>query len=427
MAGTSRQAGLRVTSSSSVDSPGVGASAGLRHLATGLIAVTIALSSATMLRLHGLPLGIGEGLALGCIALRWLGPELRRPTLHEDSVGGLGAYRILLLAVLATASISTIAAPWLAEPTKAAPAGQALRNLLALWLACAFAEATVTLVIRGRLRGVGLAALTTTVCVHAALLTISVASSAPWARSMWYEDARFAGLAENPNQLGLTLVAATCAAAALAQGSVARPLPGVAVAIGLATVALATRSDATLLALGAFCLLAVVLYAPVWSARARTVFPAAAAMSLVGLLALFALAALPLLAEVVVRIYGEGAQGSDRMHLWSSAFEAGLSSPVVGLGPAAHSRLPGYPGAHEAHSTFLDWWTMTGALGTAVLMLMFAGAAWDMARRGNRLGLCGLSALAVFSAFHLVLRQPAFWFALGMCYAASAFRHRVSD
>ena len=402
-------------------------SAGLRRITAGTIAATIALSSATTLRLQGLPLGIGEGLALACIALRWMDPMLRRPSLRDDSDAAVGAYRTLLLAVLVSASISTVAAPWLVGSVEAAPAEQALRNLLALWLVCAFAEAAVTLAIRYRLRDLGLTALTATVGIHLVLLATSLTSGTSWARSMWYEDARFAGLAENPNQLGLSLVAATCAAAALANGSSARPVTGIVLALGLAALALATRSDASLLALGAFGMLAVILYAPAWGTRARADLPSAAAAGAAVLLALLALAVLPLLAEIAGGIYGEGAQGSDRMHLWSSAFEAGMSSPVVGLGPAAHARLPGYPGAHEAHSTFLDWWAMTGALGAAVLVLILAGAGWDMARHGNRLGLCGLAALAVFSAFHLVLRQPAFWFALGMCYAAGASRLRAPD
>lgn len=428
MAGAAWQVEPRVTSATFIHKPGKNTSLGLRLVAAGCISSAIALSSATTLRLEGWPLGVGEGLALACIALRWANPAMRSTSSFEDfTSGGVGAFRMLLLAVLVSASFSTVAAPWLVGPVQAATGEQALRNLLALWLVCAFSEAAVTLAVGYRLRALGLAALCTTVGLHLVLLVISLVSGAPWAAAMWYQDTRFAGLAENPNQLGLSLVAAASAAAALAPGSAAGSVVAIAATIGLVVLALATRSDASLLALAVLGLLAVIVHLPSWCVYSRSDRTAAAGAGFVVLMALFALATLPLLADIASRIYDEGAQGSDRMHLWSSAFEAGLSSPVVGLGLAAHARLPGHAGAHEAHNTFLDWWAMTGALGTAVLILLLAGAGLDMKRCGNRLGLCGLAALAVFSAFHLVLRQPAFWFAIGICYAAGASRLRSLD
>ena len=405
---------------------GTSGHAGLRVISIATITAAIALSSATTLRVQGLPVGIGEVLAFACIALRWIDPTARAPAAGEDFGGGVRTFRALLLAVLASAAVSTVAAPWVVGPVKAAPPEQAMRNLLALWLACAFAEATTTLAVRHRLQHLGMTVLTATVGLHGALLAISLVANASWAKSMWYGQERFAGLAENPNQLGLCLVATACAAAALAARSTVRPWMVAAVMPGLAGLALATRSEASLLALGVLCLLAILLHAPGWSAFAQQDRKAAGAAGFAVLLAMFALAASPLLTESAGRLYDAGAQGSDRMHLWSSAFEVGMTSPVIGLGPAAHALLPGYPGAHEAHSTILDWWTMTGALGTAVLVWLFAGAGWDMAQRGNRWGLCGLAALVVFSAFHLVIRQPAFWFALGMCYAAGAQRLHAS-
>ena len=63
---------------------------------------------------------------------------------------------------------------------------------------------------------------------------------------------------------------------------------------------------------------------------------------------------------------------------------------------------------------------MTGALGVAVLVMLLVDAGRRLARTGNPIGLAGLAALAVFASFHFVLRQPAFWCAIGLCYAATA-------
>jgi O-antigen ligase len=397
-----------------------------RALAVALAAGAVALSSATQLRLSGMPVGIGEALAAACVALRWLDPWPPSPAARRDERAVLEPFRRLAAAMLLAASLATVVAPWWVGAAQAAPVEQAVRNLAALWAAALFGEAVATLAVRHRIVELGATMLYATLALHVALLALALLPGRPALHTLWYEGTRFTGFAENPNQMALAMLAAGCAAAAGAEramGAAGATLAALAFA-GLLAFA---RSDAGLLAFAAFAALATVFALPRWITAAPRHRPSALAAAMVVIACAAVLAAIPLIDAVADRVYGEGAQGSDRLALWSSALEAGLRSPVFGLGPGAHARIDGYPGAHEAHNTWIDWWSMTGGLGTAVLVALLGTAAWRLARSGNATGLAGLAALAVFASFHLVLRQPAFWCAVGLCFAASAPSMRERD
>jgi O-antigen ligase len=388
-------------------------------LATGLAAGAIALSSATQLRLAGAPVGIGELLAAACIVLRWIDPWPVGPAARRDESAVLEPFRRLAAAMLFAASLATVVAPFWAGGAQAAPVEQAMRNLAALWAAVLFGEAVATLALRHRIVGLGAAALCATLVLHVGLLALALLPGRPEFRMLWYEGARFTGLAENPNQLALAMVAAGCAAAAGA-GRTIGAAGATGTVLAFAALLAFARSDAGLLAFAGFAALAMVLAAPRWLDAAHRHRPSAYGAAVLALACAAALASLPWIDALADRVYGEGAQGSDRLALWTSALAAGLDSPLFGLGPGAHARIDGYPGAHEAHNTWIDWWSMTGALGVAVLVMLLVDAGRRLARTGNPIGLAGLAALAVFASFHFVLRQPAFWCAIGLCYAATA-------
>lgn len=102
-------------------------------------------------------------------------------------------------------------------------------------------------------------------------------------------------------------------------------------------------------------------------------------------------------------------QGSVRSSLWYHAIAAIRRSPIVGFGPGAHSGFQGPFGGEEAHNTLLDWTTQTGVLGLLILALYLGWIFYTVAHYGNRPLTGMLLGLALFSIFHLTLRQPLFW------------------
>lgn len=115
-------------------------------------------------------------------------------------------------------------------------------------------------------------------------------------------------------------------------------------------------------------------------------------------------------------------QGSFRLRLWVYALVAIARSPLVGLGPGAHSGHLGPFGDGEAHNTFLDWGASTGLLGVSLYVALLAWVLVQAYRARTPTLLCAAMALASFSMFHYVLRHPVFWFYLMYVAAESQAR-----
>ena len=125
-----------------------------------------------------------------------------------------------------------------------------------------------------------------------------------------------------------------------------------------------------------------------------------------------------------------------RITLWHQAFERGLESAMLGLGPGPHLQIPeeivagrvntvqpintSHPtqsGAanFEAHNTMLDVFTQGGLLAVASFLWLLAQAAWS-AYRSRSAGLMALLAgAATFMMTGNIVRQPVFWFAIVLC------------
>lgn len=121
----------------------------------------------------------------------------------------------------------------------------------------------------------------------------------------------------------------------------------------------------------------------------------------------------------------DATQVGARMALWLNGVEALRYSPLIGLGPGAHSGFVHPFSGLEAHNTFLDWGTQTGLAGMIALLVYVVWLWWQVASKGVHELTAMLSALYFFSMFHYLLRQPLFWIlpllALGL--AASCRRN----
>jgi hypothetical protein len=145
-------------------------------------------------------------------------------------------------------------------------------------------------------------------------------------------------------------------------------------------------------------------------------------------------------------------EAETRFELWNLAISRGLESGMLGLGPGPHLDMPpsiaaarldmaklpkniehpmpsGVPN-YEAHNTLLDLFTQGGLI-AVMSILWLTGTALHVAYKARLAGLVTLlCSLCIFGTFHLVVRQPIFWFAIALCLLArpapagpSAARH----
>jgi hypothetical protein len=234
----------------------------------------------------------------------------------------------------------------------------------------------------------------------------------------WY-GARFTGLSNNPNQAALAILPVPLTALYfLAQSRTAWRKAwwaGLAALAGL--VGLATLSDGLILAwAGCALMLGTVLLYRIVSARTGGVLRQGLLRVVIPLLLLACAGAVvpPALAIATGKAeeLSGSAQGSDRIHIWTNGLRAAGSSPLVGLGPGAHSGHDAPFEGFESHNTYIDWGASTGLLGICMYVGLLCWAGFRAFRDRSAARLSILLALVVFSTFHYVMRQPSFWFYL---------------
>lgn len=407
-------------------------------MGNALLAFGIVLTTATQLRLPGVPLGVGEiclVLWLGLILLRQLtggrvfneGALLRiglfwacfafglsvgtcvallRQELELDPMHDTSAY--LLVAALTCSITATM------------EADRALRQTL--WLLLAFWNIALVLQISA---GWGL---------------ISLPSVDPW-----YWD-RFRGWSENPNQLALNCAVLTPLSLHLALSS-----KGLGRIAGLFSCLLSvivgrlTKSDTFLIATTAITVLFLILRWRSWLSSPEHRYSLRFAVAVLVVIAIvplslsltpYAVATATNVESLAISLTkdhgGEAttATANLRLYLWGDALRSGLEAGSLGLGPGPHLERPNIlnkqalPQPFEAHSTLLDVFTQGGLLGVIAVCGLFAGT-FLLMLRARLDALAALTAvLAIFSISHFVLRQPIVWFALALCLILGSERAR---
>jgi len=283
---------------------------------------------------------------------------------------------------------------------------------------------------------------------------VSIASIDPW---FWD---RFRGLSENPNQLAI--LCAVLGLLCLHLADVAANAPARIVAVGAAVLPIyvgrLTKSDTfgLVLVVAGPIFVALKVRSWLWSHSARPTARSAFAWIAILALPLALVSAAPFgysLKTGAEALALDMAKGSEedtentaqlRLENWRLAFDRGVESAMLGLGPGPHLPIPrsilagrddptGEPKylAHpqdngtpnfEAHNTLLDIFTQGGLL--AVLALAWlVGAAFLLTCRARLDGLTTLlCGLILFTIFHLIVRHPAFWLAISMCLVAPESR-----
>ncbi|MDJ0795919.1 MAG: O-antigen ligase family protein [Calothrix sp. MO_167.B12] len=115
---------------------------------------------------------------------------------------------------------------------------------------------------------------------------------------------------------------------------------------------------------------------------------------------------------VVAGVYNKSSQGDTRLNLWINGIAAIFHSPVFGFGPGGHSGIKEPFLSFEAHNTFIDWGGSSGIVGVISYIALLVWLGWNAWRNELIVMVAAVISLVGFSMFHYVLRQPIFWFYL---------------
>lgn len=275
----------------------------------------------------------------------------------------------------------------------------------------------------------------------------------------WYWD-RLRGWSDNPNQLAL--VCGILAPLAIHVGETSRhPMAFAGSLLSFFVIVSAgfmTKSDTFRLALIGVLAIYTLLKLRTWSQLRQSSLNFKAAVAWIAFLALPAIAAS---GGAVVASLGEGvfgiakslakeggkvqsAEADLRFLVWREAINRGLESGMLGLGPGPHIAIPAsiiaarrhegnepkyveHPEVtdapnFEAHNTLLDLFTQGGLLALVALSWLAAKSLKLAYRAKQEAQLAMLAGLIIFSVFHLIVRHPLFWFAIGFSLVGSYAR-----
>jgi hypothetical protein len=266
----------------------------------------------------------------------------------------------------------------------------------------------------------------------------------------WFWD-RLRGWSDNPNQLAFLCVALSTLSLHLAETSQGvRRMSAIACIPLPILVGCLTRSDtfAFVLVIGSLSYIFLKIGKSLRIATRVMSVRSAFAWIMIGALPLMLVAVVPLgavieagtinLAKDMAKDRGKGAEEEAdlRLGLWGQAIGRGIDSGMLGLGPGPHLRMPysivqGRAAMHErfnivhpdpwgapnfeAHNTLLDLLTQGGLLAALSFVWLVASTISTSYKNGCSALMIMLGGLLFFGLFHLIIRQPIFWFAIALC------------
>jgi len=392
-----------------------------------LLALGILLSTATQLRLPGLPLGPGEALLAVWMCMAGIEVMLRRSLPLTPAL-----WRLLIFwAVFAIAQCIGFFVGLAIEDYR--DNGGAMRTAVAYALVAMLSFLVAILPgwrvarVAWLVAGMGAAAVTILAAAGYGLVPVP-------GLDFWIYN-RFIGWSMNPNQFSLLCTVLVLLSLCLTEVET-RPRMRFLAVICLAAAFLGgviTRSDSFILAVlvaGPLFLGNKILKSAFRAQRDTSIATNLAGLLLISSPALLAAAAPfgPMILEGMQRTAVETMEKNDqaagRFQLWREATDIGVSSGMLGLGPGPHLvgsrqwKLPP-PSKGEAHNTIFDLLTQGGLL-ACISFLWITAVAFIAALRTGYSALAYLVlSLFVFSNFHLIVRHSIFWFSVAICLAAA--------
>lgn len=390
---------------------------------TGWAALGIALTSATQLRMAGLPLGPGEMLL--ALWMAFVGFCLLRnvPFGYSAAFRPFLGYWLISAVILAAGSIVAIV---LGKQDGRSAGHDTLAFAFIGPLTCLMAIRLGDISNQQYYLRLARATFFTVSAMGLVLLIASQVVTQLGPANLWYGP-RFRGWAENPNQLAMFMHPMPFLGWYLVQrmGGTRHMLPyllatGVCLATGLAT-----DSDGLKVAwVGGAGIVAVWLWGQLLAKGRGSLLNLAIAYLLipaiiVSFLIVFGSEIVSGFQGIIDQVYAKGDRGHIGMVLALHGLEAISQSPLVGWGPGAYSGMQHAFGGSEAHNTLVDWGTSTGGLGMLLYLALLAWCALRAVRVGSPWLLGALAAVVADSLFGYSMRQPFFWLMLVLVFNLS--------
>jgi len=408
---------------------------------SALLALGIVLSTATQMRFAGTPIGPGELLIVGWIAVGLLDLLAGRISPDLSAFYRLATFWILFALALSIGAAVGSVIEW--QDSSLPMLHDTVAYLLMATLSC------LSVVVADTSNELRRSAWFIILFGNIAILLqiaagwelISIPSVDPW---FWD---RFKGWTENPNQLALGCLVMVMLALYLSSTSTGR-LPRTAAFLAAVAPFVAGRLSKSDTFISVMVLSAAVYFllrVREWTSVVAS--PPRLRHAFVVLVLAFVLPALASVwpfartgaddaeAFALSLAKDKGGQASERtldlrLYLWEQATKVGLSSGSLGLGPGPHLPPPPPPiraGGNwdepfEAHNTFLDVFLQGGILAVAVLGGLLATTGLRLYRRRMDVLLTFLIALTIFSNAHFSIRHPIVWFGLSLCVFAGSAR-----
>ncbi len=413
----------------------------------GILALGLLFTTASQLRLQGMPVGPGELVLLVWIAGMVFKTLVSGEPSFTRAVSGLLAFWAAFALALSLGMITAMATG------EAFDRDMVLHDAMAYLLTAAvscFCAATPS-----RFRRVGWLLVTS----GAVSLSLQYANGIGLFHipgiNPWYWE-RFRGWSDNPNQLSFLCLMIVLLAWHLADTatSLSTRLAAILLMIPPLVAGRMSQSDTFTLALTAAL--------PVWIAAKLIVWAHddGLELSLRASIARVLLVAAPVLllcvAPLVLSRAGDvkgfvmgfaknaGAEAADetnlRMALWRQAIERGFESGMLGLGPGPHLEIPAsivagrvsegtqpmnldHPSQngtanYEAHNTVCDVFTQGGLLAVASFVWLLLRSTKCVCRAQSAGLVALLAGTAIFMMTGNIVRQPIFWFAIALCLTA---------
>jgi len=270
----------------------------------------------------------------------------------------------------------------------------------------------------------------------------------------WYWD-RLRGWSQNPSQLALLCVVLVFVSLHLADVAT-RPATRIAAAACIMLpiyVGRLTQADTFSLVLVAAGPIFLAGKFRIWliSAQRRLTLRSAAAWIVVLGMPILVISAIPLGSVIAFQADGlvkelaknggkeAGQEAQLRLETWENALARGLEAAMLGLGPGPHLEIPQslvaarrvekspdfieHPEANstpnfEAHNTLLDLFLQGGLLADLSFIWLLAASIRSTLRARNAGLTTLLLGVCIYGLFTLIIRHPICWFAISLCLLA---------
>ena len=378
------------------------------------LAIGIALTSATQLRLTSFPLGPGEFMV--CAWMLFVGIKILILRNHQIT----HITRVMFWFWMV--SLTSLTSGLLIAELMGLKSDAFFHNALALTLSFLFSMIFLS-------SGISKKDLEKLVAVLISFTIISLSimilfpSILPFI-SPWYFGVRFRGWSNNPNQLGLLFSIIPFLTLYLLNISKNKLIKiwYVLMLILSLIIGQSTISDSLIMAwsISVFSLIILMIYQKTFKVLRQKINNRrfiAVYQGIAGLCALIIFLILTFImydkvSYVVADAYNYGSQGDDRITVWLNGIDAMFHSPLFGLGPGSFSGNEEPFLNVEAHNTFIDWGGNSGVLGLISYISLLVWVRWNAWRNKSFIMLAAFISLVGFTIFHYVLRQTIFWFFL---------------